>query len=299
MRLTTNRSAWLLIVSLFLLLAAACGPATPRDGGESGVETETEIETETETESSADSETAVADAPDAAGESDTAPAFPEPAAPEVTPESVDEADYITTDSGLRYYDLTAGDGDSPEEGAIVSVAYSMWLADGPVFLDSSQGQAIDFILGSEQVFAGWNEGVLTMNEGGKRQLLIPPDLALGEEGLSGIIPPDSTLILEVELVSFRPSPRPTEVAADDFETTDSGLQYYDIEIGDGLTPVEGDTVTIEFAIWLQDDLMYVAGSEDQGGAFDFAVGSGRVFPGWEEGILTMAEGGDAPVDHPA
>jgi peptidylprolyl isomerase len=277
-----SKNAWSLIAILLLALAVACGPAVPPD------ETEATDETTETTETT--SETAVATTDTTATDAVTVEDVPL-AQPEILPVEVTEADLTTTDSGLQYYDIVAGDGNSPENGDIVSVAYTMWLEDGLTLLDSTQGQATEFILGSEQVFDGWNEGVLTMNEGGTRQLIIPPELGLGEEGFGDFIPPNSTLILEVELVSFRQSPTPTEVDADAFETTDSGLQIYDIEVGDGETPVEGDTVTLEFAIWLQDGMSYVAGSEDQGGEFSFALGSGQAFPGWEEGMLSMATGG--------
>lgn len=271
-------SVWLLLAILTVLLVTACGPA--------GSEEEAANESNAETAAIEAVETAVPAAPTEPAALDI-----QSVVPEIVPAEVDEADYITTESGLRYYDLVAGDGASPENGDIVSILYTMWLEDGLAFVDTSSGQTTDFILGSEQVFPGWNEGILTMDEGGKRQLIIPPELALGEEGFGDLIPPNSTLILEVELVSFRPSPQPTEVADEDLETTDSGLQYYDIVAGDGPSPVDGDSVTIEFAIWLQEGTSYVAGSEDQGGSFSFTLGSGQVFPGWEEGLLSMAEGG--------
>jgi peptidylprolyl isomerase len=282
----TNKNAWLLALLLLLILVVACGPAVPSDDTESDA-TATVTETTVE-------ETAVADTNDLSeGESlDSSPFIDaEVAQPEILPMEVAEADYVTTESGLQYYDIEKGTGDSPENGDIVSVAYSMWLQDGNTFIDSTQGQPTEFILGSEQVFAGWNEGVLSMQEGGQRQLIIPPDLALGEEGFGDFIPPNSTIILEINLLSFRQTPKPTETDTADFETTDTGLQYFDLVVGDGATPQTGDSVEMEFVIWLQDGNSYVASSEDQGSTFSFPVGTGQVFPGWEEGVLTMAEGG--------
>jgi peptidylprolyl isomerase len=284
----TNKNAWLLTLILLVVLAVACGPAVPSE--ETGAEVEESEEVATETAE----ETAVPQTEELSEEAalDSSPFIDaEPVEPEVMPLEVAAADYTTTESGLQYYDIEVGTGESPEDGDIVSVAYSMWLQDGNAFIDSTMGQPTEFILGSEQVFSGWNEGVLTMNVGGQRQLVIPPDLALGEEGFGDFIPPNSTIILEVNLLSFRQSPKPTETDTADFETTESGLQYYDLVVGDGETPEPGDNVEMEFAIWLQDGNSYVAGSEDQGGSFSFPVGSGQVFPGWEEGVLTMAEGG--------
>ncbi len=286
---TPNKNAWLLIMILLLALAAACGPAVPPETTEVNEETSDNTqETDTEMADSAastDGSEITADAP--------APSDAIPSEPEFSPIEVDSADYTTTDSGLSYYDITEGAGSSPVTGDIVSVAYTMWLEseEGPTLLDSTRGETTDFILGSEQVFEGWNEGMLSMKEGGSRQLIIPPELGLGEEGFGDFIPPNSTLILEVDLVAFRQSPKPSAVDANAFETTETGLQLHDIVVGDGETPVSGDSVTIEFAIWLQEDMVYVAGSEDQGGEFSFALGSGQAFPGWEEGMMSMATGG--------
>ena len=283
MKQLTIKNAWALLLALILLLAVACGPATP----------EQTIESEPTTPVEEASEPATTEELSEGAAADSSPFIDaEPVQPEILPIEVADADYTTTESGLRYYDLVVGDGESPQNSDIVSVDYQMWLQDETnTFIDSTMGQPTEFILGSEQVFAGWNEGVLTMKEGGQRQLIIPPDLALGEEGFGDFIPPNSTIILEVTLISFRQTPKPTETDAADFETTDSGLQYYDITVGDGTTPESGDTVEMEFTIWLQEDNSYVASSEDQGGAYAFPLGSGRVFPGWEEGVLTMAEGG--------
>lgn len=109
---------------------------------------------------------------------------------------------VTTASGLKYQDITVGTGQEAKAGDSVTVNYTGWLTDGTKF-DSSldRNQPFTFNLGQGGVIKGWDEGVAGMKVGGKRRLTIPPDLAYGSQGASGVIPPNATLIFDVELLS--------------------------------------------------------------------------------------------------
>ena len=107
----------------------------------------------------------------------------------------------TTASGLVIDELELGRGDTAEKGRMVSVHYTGWLTDGRKF-DSSKDRNDPFVfpLGAGHVIRGWDEGVQGMQVGGKRKLTIPPELGYGARGAGGVIPPNATLVFEVELL---------------------------------------------------------------------------------------------------
>ena len=109
-----------------------------------------------------------------------------------------------TSSGVQYWDLKAGTGAVAESGKTVSIHYTGWLTDGKKF-DSSldRGRPFSFRLGEGSVIKGWDEGVAGMKVGGRRKLVIPPDLAYGTAGAPPDIPPGATLVFDVELLAVR------------------------------------------------------------------------------------------------
>ena len=113
-------------------------------------------------------------------------------------------DSMTTPSGLQYKDLVVGTGEEARASATAVVHYYGWLLDGTKF-DSSvdRGTPFEFLIGRGRVIQGWDEGVASMSVGGKRELIIPPDLAYGDRGAGGVIPPGATLRFEVELLDLK------------------------------------------------------------------------------------------------
>jgi peptidylprolyl isomerase len=121
--------------------------------------------------------------------------------PEKAAEQPQVTGAVKTASGLSYTDIVKGTGAAPTSGKNVTVHYTGWLENGTKF-DSSvdRGQPFVFRIGAGEVIPGWDEGVMSMRVGGKRKLIIPSQLGYGPSGAGGVIPPNATLIFEVELL---------------------------------------------------------------------------------------------------
>jgi peptidylprolyl isomerase len=285
------------VASLILLAIGlvACGPAQdPEDEAATATANAAVGTTDEQDETVEESGPAEVEAQEAVVEE-------QPSTPEASSESdfdiyggLGEDAFETTESGLRYAILEEGEGsESPVAGQVVSVHYTGWLEDGTQF-DSSveRGQPFSFPLGQQMVIPGWDEGIALLKVGDKARLIIPSELAYGEAGGGTVIPPNATLVFDVELVDIAEGPpeAPVAVDPDDYVVTDSGLQYYDMVVGEGPSPQTGQVATMHFTIWLEDGTL-LGSTLSSAQPVQALVGSGQLFPGWEEGLQSMQVGG--------
>ncbi|MBP6900849.1 MAG: FKBP-type peptidyl-prolyl cis-trans isomerase [Burkholderiaceae bacterium] len=196
----------------------------------------------------------------------------------------------TPTPGLQIVDTQPGTGAEAQAGQPVTVHYTGWLHDpaaadgrGRKF-DSSKdrGEPFEFELGAGMVIRGWDEGVQGMKVGGTRVLTIPPELGYGARGAGGVIPPNATLVFEVELLA-EPERQP--------------LQITDLVEGSGAEAGVGQRVTVHYTGWLFDEGApqqrgrKFDSSKDRGDPFRFQLGAGMVIRGWDDGVQGMKVGG--------
>ncbi len=197
---------------------------------------------------------------------------------------------FTTESGLKYKIIQNGTGQRAKAGDNVLVHYTGKLTNDTIF-DSSvkRGQPFKFKLGAGQVIKGWDEGIALLNIGDKAVLTIPSELGYGERG-AGTIPPNATLIFEVELISIIEPPKPFEVKGKDTLSTHSGLKYIMVNTNEqGPKAEKGKTVSVHYTGYFEDGKIFDS-SVERGEPIAFPLGVGRVIPGWDEGISLLRVG---------
>ena len=161
-------------------------------------------------------------------------------------------------SGLKYEDLTIGQGITANINDIVTIHYTGYLEDGTIFDNSLSQAPYAFLLGAKQVILGWEEGLVGMNVGGKRKLFIPADLAYGELEV-GMIPPHSALIFEVEMLDVEPLARPAEFNR--YRKRPNGMKMATVQAGDGPEAKMGDLIHYHYNAWLGSGILYDSSSQ--------------------------------------
>lgn len=182
-------------------------------------------------------------------------------------------------------DLRIGTGVAAAIGDFLTIEFTGWLYDDTQ--PDNKGQQVvttvgtpgTFVLGVGQAIAGFDQGLVGMREGGERRFIIPPALAFGSSG-SGSIPPNATLVFDVELLRVDEAPS--------FTITDT-------VVGTGAVAANGDSLTVEYVGWLYDptqpDNKGLEVDASDGTPFPFVLGVGQVIPGWEQGVVGMRVGG--------
>ncbi|MES2726561.1 MAG: FKBP-type peptidyl-prolyl cis-trans isomerase [Bacteroidota bacterium] len=202
---------------------------------------------------------------------------------------------ITTASGLKVRVTEKGSGRKVMKGDKVTAHYTGTLIDGKKF-DSSRdgGKPFSFTVGAGQVIPGWDEGFQLLNVGDKAIFTIPYNLAYGENGMGGVIPPKATLIFDVEVVDAVESPKPKPAVpfvVDGLDTVrmQSGLRFIKVESGTGEKAQQGKYVSVHYTGYLMDGKKFDS-SVERGEPIQFQLGRGMVIKGWEEGIELMHVG---------
>lgn len=212
----------------------------------------------------------------------------QPAKPFDMPEN---AQKITTMSGLSYAVIKPGKGTMVVPGMRVKVHYSGYFEDFSLF-DSSRERVepIEFVLGKGMVIRGWEEAIPKFREGDIARLWIPYPLAYGEQG-RGPIPPATNLIFDIEIIEAIEieNPKPFAVAGLDTLVLESGLKYIVVNQGSGKTPERGQMTIVHYTGFLPNGNIFDS-SVQRNQPFRFVVGEGQVIPGWDEGVMLMKKG---------
>jgi peptidylprolyl isomerase len=189
---------------------------------------------------------------------------------------------VSTNTGLEYRDLVVGSGRSPVDEDIVQVHCTGWLQSGQVIESTIGGKPIEFAVGSRVVIDGWDQGIRGMKVGGKRRLVIPPQLGYGSAGNPQLrVPGGATLIYDIQLANVRSL---------NWVTTASGLKYADLSVVAGPTPQNGQRCYVHYTGWLQSNGTKFDENQAPSEPLSFVIGQGNVIPGWDEGVATMTVG---------
>ncbi len=203
-------------------------------------------------------------------------------------------DTLSTASGLKYIVVDTGFGEQPDTASWAYFHYTGYLPSGKIF-DASflRGDPVRVNPGQGKVIAAWDEALQLMRVGSKFHVIVPPELAYGDAGLQGVVPPGTQLRFDMELmhVSKKREPKPFIVAGKDTVKLDSGLQYIPVESGNGEKPNDGDVVKVHFSGYMNGKLFQSSLNTDEPAIF--ALGQGHVIDGIDRVVGQMKAGGKA------
>ncbi len=217
-------------------------------------------------------------------------------APKIEPFDITNKETETTESGLKIVRVKKAEKDAikPSIGDNVVVHYTGYFEDGKIF-DSSvrRGEPITFTLGKGQVIKGWEEGISLLAKGEKARLIIPYNLAYGENGRPPAIPPKANLIFDVELVDVHKqiTAIPFDTKGKDTIKTASGLKYIIVQKAEknAKKAENGKMVKVHYTGYFKDGRIFDS-SVQRGQPFSFKIGGGMVIKGWDEGVALMKVG---------
>jgi len=194
---------------------------------------------------------------------------------------------------LQIKDMVIGTGREAKTGDTLMVEYIGWVygKDRSQYFDWSakHDMPFEFVLGKGDAIAGFDQGIVGMKVGGKRELTVPPNFGYGDKGAAkGKIPPNAALVFEVELVEVATTLPPTSVKK---------LKVEDLTVGIGAGAKVGDTLRVHYTGWLEDGSKFDS-SYDSGKPIEFVLGNGKVIEGWEQGLLGMRAGGKRKLTIP-
>jgi peptidylprolyl isomerase len=210
----------------------------------------------------------------------------------VKPYSIENFKLEKSKKKLKYYTIVEGEGSTAQLGDNAYVHYTAYLPDGTLF-DSSikKSEPVRITVGVNQVIQGWDMGLQLMKKGGKIKLIVPAELAYGAKGYQNKVPPNTPIILDIEMVDLVP-PLPVEkwdISNKQIIETASGLKYVVFEAGEGDLIVNDNIVEVHYSGYFTNGQLFDS-SVKRFETLRFPVGAGIVIDGWDEGVKLMRKG---------
>lgn len=212
----------------------------------------------------------------------------------IRPYDVKGKDTLKTKNGVQYIIVKANKtGEQAVVGTVADFHYSGYFRDGKTFDNSfDRNQPLSIKIGQGQLMPGWDEGVSMLRNGEKARLIIPSALALGEKGYPPLIPPNTDLVMDIEMINVKVIVPPAlfDIKGLEEKVTATGLKYYEVKkAGSAIKAAAGKSVKVHYSGYLTDGKMFDS-SVERGEPIEFPLGQGRVIPGWDEGIAMMSVG---------